>query len=183
MAEIISSRTLADYKIIQVKELAIDDEGQILKRISVEKKDAVAVLPVLDNGNVVLVKQFRGPAGEAVWELPAGGIEDGETPEDAGWRELLEETGYSAREVTKIYSGYSSPGITNEKIHIYKATKLTQIGEQQLDKDEGTLEVKDFSVDELQKMMEDGAPMSLFTIIGIQQVIMQQMESQEEITS
>lgn len=96
---------------------------------------AVAVLPILTDGNLILVKQFRYPVGTELLEVPAGKLDENESPEECALRELEEETGYKARKIEYIGYIYTTPGFSNEKIYLYVATDLIKT-EQNLDQDE-----------------------------------------------
>lgn len=85
-----------------------------------EIKEGVCVLPIYKN-NIVTLKQYRYPVQSWQWEFPGGFIDPGETPEEAAKRELLEETGYLAREMISLGVFYPSFGSTNEKIHLFEA--------------------------------------------------------------
>lgn len=87
---------------------------------------AVAIVPVDRDGNVTLVRQERVPAGGHVLELPAGGVEDGESPLETAQRELREETGLHGGDWTEVATFFTSPGYTDEKMHLFLATALEQ---------------------------------------------------------
>src|SRR5574341_2267217 len=78
-----------------------------------------------DRGRILLVRQFRLPAQQSLWELPAGRLDRGETPLRAAKRELIEETGYQAHRWTRLVSFYPSPGYCSERMTIYLAEDLT----------------------------------------------------------
>lgn len=99
-------------------------DGRTASREVVEHQGGVCVAAV-DNGCLLLVKQFRYPFGQALYEVPAGKLEPGEDPEACGRRELLEETGASAGYFEKLGELYPSPGFLTEVIHVYYAAKLT----------------------------------------------------------
>lgn len=86
---------------------------------------AVAIVPVLPDGSIVLVKQYRYPVGTVLYEIPAGKLEPGEDPAACAPRELSEETGYDAQKMEYLTSIVTTPGFTDEVIHLYKATGLT----------------------------------------------------------
>lgn len=85
---------------------------------------ATAVLPVFENGDVVLLRQFRYPVGQIFYEVPAGKIDQGEDPETTGWRELEEETGLKCRNLAYIGHFYPTVGYSDEVIHLYIAWDL-----------------------------------------------------------
>lgn len=101
---------------------------------------AAAVVPFLDRPDdpdprVVLIRQFRHAADGYVWEIPAGRLEPGEPPEACAHRELAEETGYTAIEMRLLTTIYTTPGFTDEKIHLFLASGLGQ-GEAHREADE-----------------------------------------------
>ncbi len=85
---------------------------------------AVVILPRLSDGSVVLIRNYRTAVGRRVIELPAGTLEPGEEPLVAAHRELAEETGYRARSMQRLTAFFSSPGILDEKMHLFLATDL-----------------------------------------------------------
>ena len=86
--------------------------------------DCVAIVAVDTGDNVILVRQYRHAVGRELLELPAGGIEPGETPEESARRELEEETGYRAGEMERIGGAYTAPGYSTEFMHLFLATEL-----------------------------------------------------------
>ncbi len=129
---------------------------------------AAAVVPLRDNGTVVLIKQFRHAAGGFIYEIPAGKLHPGEDPMHCAARELEEEIGYVAGRLERLTSILTAPGFTDEVIHIYKATGMTA-GRQQLDRDE-VLEVLEIPLDEAIKMITAGTIRDAKTIVGLQLV-------------
>lgn len=89
---------------------------------------ASAVVPVLgepgDDPEVLLIRQYRYAADQFLYEIPAGRLDPGESPTDCARRELQEETGYSAERVEHVFTMYTTPGFTDEKIHLFVATGL-----------------------------------------------------------
>ena len=96
---------------------------------------AAAVVPLKDNGTVILIRQFRHAAGGFIYEIPAGKLHPCEDPIVCAARELEEEIGYRAGRLELLSSIFTAPGFTDEVIHVYKGTRLTT-GRQQLDRDE-----------------------------------------------
>ncbi|MBS0341696.1 MAG: NUDIX hydrolase [Proteobacteria bacterium] len=107
-------------------------DGHTATREYVVHPGAVVVIPLLDDGRVVLERQFRYPVGMVMVEFPAGKLDAGEDPLVCGQRELLEETGYSAREWARAGAMHLAISYSTEIIHIYFARGLT-LGERQLD--------------------------------------------------
>lgn len=100
-------------------------DGQIIRRDMIFHPGAVVILPVLDRNHVCLLRNHRFVIGETLWELPAGTLEPGEPLEAAASRELLEETGYTAAEWRSLGYLYASPGVLDEKLHLFVARGLT----------------------------------------------------------
>jgi len=98
--------------------------GRETTREIVEHRDCVAIVAIDDNDNVLLVRQFRKPVEKELLEIPAGGIDAGEDPEDAVRREMQEETGYLPQKVERLGGFYSAPGYCTEYLHLYLATDL-----------------------------------------------------------
>jgi len=129
---------------------------------------AAAVVPLKDNGTVVLIKQFRHAAGGFIYEIPAGKLHPGEDPRDCAARELEEEIGYQPGKLELLSSIFTAPGFTDEVIHIYKATSMTK-GRQHLDRDE-VLEVVEVSLQEAIEMIHAGTIRDAKTMVGLQSV-------------
>jgi ADP-ribose pyrophosphatase len=91
----------------------------------VEHPGAVAIVPVFDNGDVVLLRQFRPTIGAELYEIPAGTLEPGESPLATAKREIVEETGFKARKWQKIAEFYTAPGFCTEYMHVYVAQGLS----------------------------------------------------------
>lgn len=139
---------------LRVDEVELPD-GKTAKREIVEHNGAVCVIPVLDDGRVPMVRQFRYAFNETMLEIPAGKLDTtSEDWEAAARRELSEETGLTAK--TLVYLGDFRPSVAifTEVIHMYMATGLTQ-GECHLDEDE-FLEVEYYQLDKLVEMVMAG---------------------------
>ena len=128
--------------------------GRDATREIVEHSHAVCIVPIDNDGNVVLVRQYRKPAEDALLEVPAGGVEDGEVSEEAVLRELQEEIGYTADHLEHLSSFWVAPGWATEYMHAYLATGLR---ESRLDGDEDeNIEVVRLRFDEAVSMLKTG---------------------------
>jgi len=107
-----------------VKKFITGRSGQRLERHIVIHPGAVVVLPILSDGRIVLIKQQRIAVDGDLIELPAGTLEPGEPPITTARRELIEETGYTAKSLTQIMSFFTSPGFIREEMFLFKATNL-----------------------------------------------------------
>lgn len=129
---------------------------------------AAAVVPLKEDGTVILIKQFRHAAGGFIYEIPAGKLHPGEDPKACAARELEEEIGYRAGSLELLSSIFTAPGFTDEVIHIYKATAMTK-GRQHLDRDE-VLEVVEMPLQEAMAMIRVGTIRDAKTMVGLQSV-------------
>jgi ADP-ribose pyrophosphatase len=100
-------------------------DGRTVRRDVVLHPGAVVILPVLDADNVVLLRNHRFAIGETLWEVPAGTVEPNEPLEACARRELAEETGYTAAKWRSVGYLYASPGVMDEKLHLFIAEELT----------------------------------------------------------
>ena len=102
--------------------------GHRTQRDVVRHPGAVGIVPVLPDGRVVMVRQYRYAAGKELLEIPAGTLEPDEPPLECARRELIEETGYEAGEMEILLSCYMAPGYSSEVIHLYLAGGLREVG-------------------------------------------------------
>ena len=125
-----------------------------------ELVDWVNVVPLTDDGHIVLVNQYRHAAQRRFYEFPGGTTEPDaeETPENAARRELREETGYVPGELTYLGHHYPNPGIQNNRMHVYLATGCTVAGQPELDTYED-IEVESVQIQEFIQAVEQGLPM------------------------
>ena len=129
-------------------------DGREFQREVVEHKGAVAIVPQLDSGTFLLIRQFRQAVGETLLEIPAGTLESGEEIDDCAARELEEETGFRAGSLRKMFSQYLAPGYSSEVLHAYLAQNL-QPSEVNLDEDE-EIEVVQVPIADVEPMILDG---------------------------
>lgn len=135
------------------------------KREIVEHPGAVGVVPLTDDGFLILVKQFRKAVEKSLLEIPAGKIEINEEPKETALRELAEETGYRADKMEYLFEFYTSPGFSNEKVYLFLATGLTE-GEASPEDDE-CIQIKKYKIKDLIEMVNRGEINDSKTIIAI----------------
>lgn len=154
------ARRLASRRVYAGKVLSLDvDEveepgGVRTTREVVRHLGSVAVLAVQDDGRVVLVRQYRYPVDDSLWELPAGRLDAGESPEQAAQRELQEEIGHRAEDLRKIAFFYTTPGFCDEAMHVFRASRLVPATAKG-DEDE-RIELRAFPLHELAGMIDRG---------------------------
>jgi len=157
--------TIATHRIYTGKVISLDvdqvryPDGSTGEIEIVRHSGACAIVPFMsdpvgDDPQILLLRQYRYAAKGYLYEIPAGRIEDGETPIAAASRELREETGCTASLFTHLYTTYTTPGFTDEEIHTYMATGLT-LGESATESDE-FLEVITVTVSQALRMIQQG---------------------------
>ncbi len=163
--KLVQSKELLRTKIFWVTEdEAVEPGGFEIKRAIVQHHGSAVMMPVDDKNRVMLVRQYRLPARQYLWELPAGRLDEGETPLQAAKRELGEETGLKAKKWTKLASYYPSPGFLAEKMTLYMAQELTQGQSHQMDDER--IETKWFKAKEIDEMIRAGKLQDGKTLVG-----------------
>ena len=137
---------------------------QRLIRQSIEHPGCVVIVPQVNRDHFLLVKQYRYAARGWMWEFPAGGIEKGESTVHAAKRELMEEAGFAAGSLKKLLTFFPTPGISEEKMHLFVAKNL-KAAYAEKDEDE-EFEIREFSLKEIGKMIKSGKIEDGKTIIG-----------------
>ena len=165
-AEILGSELVYEGRLFGVRrDEVLEPSGLRAKREVVTHPGSVVVLPVLRDGRIVMVRQYRHATRQFLWELVAGRKEPEETPQKGAARELLEETGYRARRFKVFLEFFPTPGFLEEKMWLLLAEGLTE-GEAQPEEDE-KIEVKAYRVNELKTMIKKGELKDAKTIAGI----------------
>ena len=164
--KITSSREVYKCSLFRVTEDEASDKKTDfhIKRSVVRHAGSAVMMAVDDKKRILLVKQYRLPAEKYLWELPAGKVDDGEKPLQAAKRELIEETGYTAKKWDKLATFFVSPGYVQERMTIYLATDLTA-GEAKPMDDE-RIETGWFKRKELAKMIDGGEIDDAKTMVG-----------------
>jgi ADP-ribose pyrophosphatase len=140
----------------------------------IRHQGASAVVPLQEDGTVLLIRQYRHAAGGFIYEIPAGKLDPGETPLACAERELEEEIGRRAGHLEHLLTFFTTPGFTDEIIHIYLATELIP-GVQNLEHDE-VLEVVEMPLEHALQRITDGTIRDGKTIIGLQTTFLTRRE-------
>lgn len=152
----IKSERIFNGKVVR---LQVDDvmlpNGKTSKRELIKHPGAVAVIPVTHDNKIIFVEQFRKPLEKSIIEIPAGKLEPGELPEKTAIRELEEETGYTARKLTKIASFYTSPGFADELMHIYLAQELEKLENPPAQDEDEFVELVELTLDEAKEYVNE----------------------------
>jgi ADP-ribose pyrophosphatase len=156
----VGSRRAFDGRLVKVDLDTLQaPDGRRFELEIIRHPGAVAVVPLLsDPGSpdpaVLLLEQYRYATGGVIWEIPAGTLEPGEDPEACARRELMEETGARADRIEHLTTIYTTPGFTDERIHLFLATGLTA-GEPNHEGDE-FIEVRPLPITQILEMISDG---------------------------
>lgn len=162
----IGSTTVHEGRVVSlyVKEL-LAPNGRPFSVEIVGHPGAAAVVPLHDDGTVTLVHQYRHATGEEMFEIPAGLLEAGENPADCARRELEEETGLATSHLMPLLSYYTTPGCSNEMVHLFLATGLCE-GEPNPE-DLEHIEVVDVPLEEALRMIQTGELTDGKSILGL----------------
>lgn len=158
------------YSTVRV-ETVILPSGEATIREVVDHDDAVAIVPITDTGDVLLLRQYRQPVRGYVLEIPAGTLDvAGEEPEAAARRELREEIQHEARSWTALTTFHNSAGWSTERTHVYLATGLSLTGLPdgfELEAEEADMEVVTFPFAAALEMARDGTLTDAKTVVGL----------------
>ena len=163
--KIISSKEKLRTSVFHVTEdRALDPDGFEIRRAIVQHGGSAVMLAADKRNRVLLVRQYRLPARQYLWELPAGRLDPGETPLQAAKRELREETGYSAKTWKKLIAYYPSPGFLAEHMTIFLATGLTEGAAHNMEDER--IVPRWFTRPEVEEMIRGGKIIDGKTILG-----------------
>jgi len=171
---LLSSRRAYSGRIIQVDHDTVQfPDGSTGALEMVRHPGASAVVPFLDDPGgadprVLLIRQFRHAADAVIWEIPAGTLQPGESPETCATRELAEEAGVSARRLERLTTIFTTPGFTDERIHLYLASGLRTVPTQR-DADE-FMEVETVRWSEVGRMIRRGEVADAKSLVALMYV-------------
>lgn len=150
---------------LEVDRVRLPDGSESTREL-IRHPGASVMVPVLPDGRVLFVRQFRYPTGEVLVELPAGKLEWGEDPEECARRETAEETGHRPGRVQKLGAFYTAPGFSDEIIHAYLVTDLRPDPNATGDRDEN-LEVMELGREEIDRLLTEGSLRDAKTIAAL----------------
>jgi ADP-ribose pyrophosphatase len=163
----LSSRPVYENPWTKVREdIAEMPNGKTTLYGVIETGDAVGILPFLDEEHIVLVRQYRYVFGENHrWEMPTGGVEPGEALLKAAQRELQEEVGYQAGQLSYLHTFYSSKSVMYEVAHLYMASKLVRV--EAIPEETEFLEIAAFPFDQVLKMVLASEIRDVMTVVAV----------------
>lgn len=164
--EVLSSRNVFKGRILNLRVDTVKTiDGRESTREVVEHAPCIAVIAVDPDNNVLLVRQYRQAPGKELLEIPAGGIDEGESPEEAVIREMQEETGYRPQRVERLNGFYSTPGFCDEYLYLLLATDL--VPGRLYAEDTAGIEVVHQPVSEIPALVTSGKIEDVKTIAGL----------------
>ena len=165
-AELRHRRTVYEGRILSLEvDRVVEPSGKEVDREVVRHRGSVGILPVTEDGRLVLVRQYRYAVQEDLLEIPAGHIDPGESPDEAARRELIEETGYTASTWRKLAEFFPAPGFTDERMHLFLATGL-RAGEPSPEDDE-SIECVSIPLEEALDLLRTGAVADAKTLVAL----------------
>jgi len=152
---------------VKVDEIEYNGTGNKASRQVAVHPGGAVVVAVKDNGKIILISQYRYPHNQIILELPAGKLEKGEDPKICAERELMEETGYTSNNITKLGKIFTTPGFCDEVLHIYLAKNLIE-GDHAREEGEEGMQMFEMTLDEIEEKIRNGEIVDAKTICGIQ---------------
>jgi len=163
--EFLDSTKVFSGRVFDVTVDTVREGDKTYVREVVHHRGSAVILPAFDDGTIALVRQYRHPTVKYMLELPAGGLDDRERPEEAAARELEEELGLVAGKLEKLSEFFVSPGFCAEKMWLYLATDLTETTKRP--EDDEVIEVVRLPIKRALQMITDGEIEDAKTIIGL----------------
>jgi ADP-ribose pyrophosphatase len=139
---------------LKVDEIEYDSGNKGVREVAIHPGGAV-IIPIKDNGKIIMIRQFRYPLQKIILEFPAGKLDKNEDPLKCALRELEEETGYKSNNIKKLGSIYTTPGFCTEILYVFAAKELIE-GNHNREEGEYGMEVLDYSLDEIDAMIKSG---------------------------
>ena len=154
---------------VQVETITLPKGGELNAEI-IRHPGSVVIIPVTENGEIILVQQYRHAIGRRAWELPAGSLKSGENVEHAAVRECQEEVGLIASQIRRAGSFFPTPGYCDEEMHFFVASGLRKpgAGDEAAHQDEDEdIEGRSFPLERVRAMIVSGESVDLKTVAGV----------------
>lgn len=165
---VVGSETLCDAGFLTLARLHVEGAGEAFERHVVHHPGAVVVVPVLANGDALLVRQWRVATGRVLLEVPAGKRDvEGEPPETTANRELEEEIGHVAGRLDKLCEFYNSPGFCDEYTHLFLATELEERSRAAVSHEEAAMTIEHVPLERVDELVASGDLVDAKSIIGL----------------
>jgi ADP-ribose pyrophosphatase len=169
LPQVLEEHVLQDMKYYQFVSQKVQlPDGKIIEKGFLNHPGAVAIVPLVENGDVILINQYRTPIGGMLLEIPAGTLEHGEDPRHCAERELQEEIGYFPGTLTQLGEFFVAPGVSNEKMYLFVASNLRP---SQLEGDiDEVIELRQMPLEDARALIATGEIHDAKTIIGLLRV-------------
>ncbi len=163
--KVISTETIYEGRVFDVRIDAIREGENEYSREIIAHHGSAVIVPVFADNTVALVRQYRHAAKKHLLEIPAGTLEENESPEKGARREVEEEIGVAAGKIEKLTEFFVSPGFLTEKMHVFLATDLIET-EQNLDEDE-FLSIEKLTFPQIFELIKNGGIEDAKTMVGV----------------
>lgn len=169
--EVISRERLYQGKVFDVeRELVRLPHGATVQLELVRHPQSVVIVPVPEQGHVVLIRQYRYAVRQWLWELPAGSVDPGETAEEAARRECHEEIGLLPDTVVRIGALYPTPGYCDEEMVFFRVSGLNEAAEPAAVDEDEDIEARTFTLRDARDMVRRGEIVDMKTVVGLQMI-------------
>lgn len=167
-ADLISSERVFDGKVFDVDRDEVTlPHGRTVKMDVVRHPASVVLVPVPEPGHVILIRQYRHAVNRWLWELPAGSVDEGETPEAAARRECHEEIGQVPETIVRLGALYPTPGYCDEEMVFFRLSGLGDTTEEAEKDEDEDIEAKTFTLREARDMVRRGEILDMKTVVGL----------------
>ena len=167
-AEVISRERVFKGKVFSVDRDEVRlPHGRTVKMDVVRHPKSVVLVPIPETGHVILIRQYRHAVGQWLWELPAGSVDEGESPEQAARRECHEEIGQVPETIVRIGAFYPTPGYCDEEMVFYRASGLSEPTEAAAVDEDEDIETRAFTFSDARDMVRRGEVTDMKTVVGL----------------
>jgi ADP-ribose diphosphatase len=168
-----SAETLSSEQVFKGKVFSVDRDrvrlphGRETTQDVVRHSTSVVIAPVPEPGRIILIRQYRYPINAWLWELPAGSVDEGETPEQAAARECHEEIGLLPSTIVRLSALYPTPGYCDEEMIFFRVSSLEEPPEAAAVDEDEDIEAREFELREAREMVRRGEIVDMKTIVGL----------------
>lgn len=167
-ADVIKRERVFDGKVFDVDREEVKlPHGRTVKMDIVRHPPSVVLVPVPEAGHVTLIRQYRHAVNQWLWELPAGSVDEGETPEDAARRECHEEIGQVPDTIVRLGSLYPTPGYCDEEMIFFRLSGFSEPTEAAAVDEDEDIEARTFPLREARDMVRRGEILDMKTVVGL----------------
>ena len=167
-AQLIGRERMFDGKVFDVDRDEVKlPHGRTVKMDVIRHSKSVVLIPVPESGQVILIRQYRHAVGQWLWELPAGSVDEGETPEHAARRECHEEIGLVPETIVRVAAMYPTPGYCDEEMVFFRLSGLSEPSEAAAVDEDEDIEARTFSIRDAREMVRHGEIIDMKTVVGL----------------